>query len=158
MNRAAASVLLALLLVSACSGSDDKPEASPTEATETSAAAPAPAPASEPAPAPTKKADKPKVKTLSTAGRKCTELEETSREFPGHNLSMAIRGQYLQEVQEAQSLINGAGDGTKCIPEDGDFGPVTRDAVIAFQKKNGIVADGLVGKQTWDKLNSILID
>ena len=31
---------------------------------------------------------------------------------------------------------------------DGQFGPGTRDAVIAFQKKNGLDADGLAGEET----------
>lgn len=35
---------------------------------------------------------------------------------------------------------------------DGDFGVGTRNAVIAFQKKRGLSADGIVGKNTWRKL------
>ena len=31
---------------------------------------------------------------------------------------------------------------------DGQFGPGTRDAVIDFQKKNGLDADGLAGEET----------
>ena len=80
-------------------------------------------------------------------------LEESLRLFPGHNLSIANRGTHLRELQ---SMINGAGDGSKFIPEDGDFGPVTKQAVIAFQTKNGLVVDGLVGEQTWNQLNLIL--
>ena len=37
----------------------------------------------------------------------------------------------------------------------GTFGPKTEEAVKAFQKKNGLTADGVVGKNTWDKLNVI---
>lgn len=37
----------------------------------------------------------------------------------------------------------------------GIFGPKTEEAVKAFQKKNGLTADGVVGKNTWDKLNVI---
>ncbi len=55
-----------------------------------------------------------------------------------------------------QSMMNGAGDGSSCIPEDGDFGPVTRDAVKAFQTKNGLTVDGLVGEETWNQLNLLL--
>ena len=35
---------------------------------------------------------------------------------------------------------------------DGIFGTGTEKAVISFQKSNGLVADGIVGKNTWRKL------
>ena len=37
---------------------------------------------------------------------------------------------------------------------DGDYGNGTKKAVIAFQKKNGLSADGKVGPKTLEKLNS----
>ena len=38
---------------------------------------------------------------------------------------------------------------------DGIFGTGTEKAVISFQKNNGLVVDGIVGKNTWDKLLKI---
>lgn len=37
---------------------------------------------------------------------------------------------------------------------DGNFGPATQNAVIDFQKNNGLSPDGKVGPKTWAKLNS----
>lgn len=38
------------------------------------------------------------------------------------------------------------------ITVDGDFGPKTKAAVIAFQKSKRLTADGIVGKNTWGAL------
>ncbi|OUL20310.1 peptidoglycan-binding protein [Nostoc sp. T09] len=34
----------------------------------------------------------------------------------------------------------------------GNFGPLTRDALIAFQRNSGITADGIANQQTWNRL------
>ena len=39
---------------------------------------------------------------------------------------------------------------------DGKIGPSTRDAVKAFQKDHGLGSDGVVGRQTWEKLKVYL--
>lgn len=38
------------------------------------------------------------------------------------------------------------------IEVDGDFGPKTKAAVIDYQKKHGLTADGIIGPKTWEKL------
>ena len=39
---------------------------------------------------------------------------------------------------------------------DGKIGSATKDAVKAFQRDNGLEADGVVGRRTWDKLRAHL--
>jgi murein L,D-transpeptidase YcbB/YkuD len=39
---------------------------------------------------------------------------------------------------------------------DGKVGPATKDAVKAFQSDNGLTSDGVVGRQTWEKLKAYL--
>lgn len=39
-------------------------------------------------------------------------------------------------------------------PVDGRFGPMTRNAVMAFQGANGLTRDGIVGPKTWRALGS----
>ena len=37
---------------------------------------------------------------------------------------------------------------------DGKIGPGTRKAIKAFQQDNGLTADGVVGRETWKKLQA----
>jgi len=70
------------------------------------------------------------------------------------SLNMAIksvirtgsRGDY---VTLAQTKLNQKGMNLKV---DGIFGKNTKDAVVKFQKENGLVADGVIGPNTWNKL------
>ncbi len=41
------------------------------------------------------------------------------------------------------------------IPADGDFGPITADAVAKFQRQESLTADGIVGEQTWTALERV---
>jgi hypothetical protein len=59
------------------------------------------------------------------------------------------RGVYVAVLQDALNTL-GYNAGTI----DGVFGPQTRDAVMRFQRANGLVVDGIVGCNTWEKLTS----
>ena len=50
---------------------------------------------------------------------------------------------YLQQLLRKKGYL---------IIDDGDFGKLTLDAVIGFQRSCGLVADGIVEKNTWTKL------
>ena len=55
-------------------------------------------------------------------------------------------------VSAVQSQIHSRGDGANEITIDGSFGPLTNDAVRAFQTLLGLTVDGIVGPQTWNHL------
>lgn len=49
-------------------------------------------------------------------------------------------------VKELQGLLNRKG---YSLAVDGIFGTKTKNAVMDFQRKNGLIADGIVGPKTW---------
>jgi len=57
-------------------------------------------------------------------------------------LRMGMRG---AKVRELQSLLNRTG---AALTVDSDFGPTTKDALVIFQRKNGLKVDGLAGPET----------
>lgn len=57
------------------------------------------------------------------------------------------KGSRGNDVIDLQTKLN--------LQVDGIFGPITEEAVKEFQKANGIVADGIVGPETYSKLGSI---
>lgn len=56
-------------------------------------------------------------------------------------LKMGDTGEDVKTLQAALKIV-----------ADGDFGPATKEAVVAFQKKEKLYPDGIVGKNTWIKL------
>ena len=61
-------------------------------------------------------------------------------------------GSQGEKVWKLQERLQALGYYTDAV--DGQFGPGTRDAVIAFQKRNGLDADGLAGEETQKVLYS----
>jgi predicted amidohydrolase YtcJ/peptidoglycan hydrolase-like protein with peptidoglycan-binding domain len=68
---------------------------------------------------------------------------------PGTDWPVLQVGSQGPEVAALQYLLRHHGQD---IPADGQFGPVTQQAVKNFQSQNGLVADGMVGGQTWPAL------
>lgn len=69
----------------------------------------------------------------------------------GGNSIVLRRGSFGDAVRELQELLIAEGFD---ISIDNDFGPATELAVLMFQKKNNLVADGIVGRNTWLSLRS----
>ena len=65
----------------------------------------------------------------------------------GATLSQGSRGQEVIKLQQALK------DKGYDITVDGVYGAKTREAVIKFQKDNGLTPDGIAGANTLSKLN-----
>lgn len=66
---------------------------------------------------------------------------------PPATLRQGSRG---DDVKQLQALLNTKG---ASLDLDGEFGPVTKKAVMDFQKETGLGVDGIVGPQTWGALH-----
>ena len=55
------------------------------------------------------------------------------------------------EVRRLQEALNQCG---YSLEVDGQFGNATRQAVMDYQKNNGLAVDGIVGNNTWGSINS----
>ena len=62
------------------------------------------------------------------------------------------RGDKGPVVKYAQQLLMKAGYDLPKFGADGQYGAETVAAVKAFQKKNGLNQDGIIGQRTWAKL------
>jgi peptidoglycan hydrolase-like protein with peptidoglycan-binding domain/lysozyme family protein len=61
------------------------------------------------------------------------------------------QGERGADVRELQELLNAEG---ASLVVDGDFGPGTKAAVLAFQQEAGLTADGVVGPRTLTSLQA----
>jgi Putative peptidoglycan binding domain/Heterokaryon incompatibility protein Het-C len=67
------------------------------------------------------------------------------------------RGSRGERVRFLQRLLNdwlANPPGRAPLVLDGIFGPRTQAAVVAFQRRNGLPADGIVGSRTWNALQA----
>lgn len=67
---------------------------------------------------------------------------------PDPTIAIGAQGQLVLNIQRA--LVR---HGHK-VATDASFGALTKKAVIAFQRKMGLVPDGIVGQATWNALRS----
>ena len=75
----------------------------------------------------------------------------SSLEYP-EALRLGDENNYVSTLQYFLSVLSEFYDTIPSVPITGYFGELTQDAVIAFQRTAGLVADGIVGRRTWDEL------
>lgn len=83
-------------------------------------------------------------------------VEDISESYPGVPLRISSAG---NDVRTVQTRLNRISANYPAIPKisnpDGIFSTETEDAVIEFQRIFGLDADGVVGKATWYRIQSI---
>ena len=84
------------------------------------------------------------IKMLEDQLRRDSTMQEDSIEKPAAKSTP----KRIQQALKNAGLYKGK--------VDGKVGKRTRDAIKAFQRANGLNADGVVGSQTWAKLSAYL--
>ena len=82
------------------------------------------------------------------------KVKEETKEVNTVNIAMNVigKGDEGEQVKTLQRLLMALGYDLGSYGADGDFGAKTDTAVKAFQKKNKLDVDGIVGKDTWNKI------
>lgn len=75
------------------------------------------------------------------------------RPYPG--TPVGLNSPKRDHVRWIQARLNFAGKGKVRLDVDGEYGPLTEKAVIAFQKSHGLQGQGMCGPKTWPLLNAI---
>ena len=86
------------------------------------------------------------------AGYCSIDYDDKEKETVEVTVEMLKKGSKGDNVKALQILLIGYGFNCGKYGTDGDFGSATDEAVKAYQKKNELDVDGIVGKNTWNKL------
>ena len=78
--------------------------------------------------------------------------------FPGTNLVEGMTNEYVRVLQEFLSFIHQTYPDIPDVSATGYFGPITKNAVTAFQRRFGINPTGSVGAETWNAISDVYYD
>lgn len=67
-------------------------------------------------------------------------------------LSLGSSGEYVSQLQYMLNVLSNFIPEIPQVPQDGEYGINTRDAVLAYQRYAGLTPSGLVGAATWDSI------
>lgn len=87
-----------------------------------------------------------------------TQTPPQSAVYPGTALRLGSTGANVSRVQNWLNDISRVYTQIPTLNVDGRYGPATQSAVIVFQQINRLSADGVVGRQTWNRLYSVWQD
>lgn len=94
------------------------------------------------------------VKRLSELDSEGIRLEELPRQYEGQ-LSLGNSGDSVRVIQYYLDVISAYYDTIPPITVNGTFDEATDRAVRAFQQSFGLAVDGIVGRQTWQKMEDV---
>lgn len=78
--------------------------------------------------------------------------------YPGTILREGMTSEYIRVIQEYLTFIHNTLPEIPAVQTTGYFGPVTRSAVLAFQRYAGLPESGVVGAATWDAIAGLYSD
>ncbi len=99
-----------------------------------------------------------KISSLYTSVTRLAELNSEGTNLgigtvpPAAVLRQGSRGQDVITLQYLLDVISEYYPDVPAVAQDGIFGTGTKQAVTAFQRRMGLVADGIVGPATWNAL------
>ena len=93
-------------------------------------------------------------KSINSVGKTSNKSNKTTNSNNPTNEIEKCKQYVGGRCKELQEKLNACG--YNCGAVDGIFGQATYSALIKFQSENGLVADGLAGEMTFNKLNSII--
>lgn len=86
-----------------------------------------------------------------------TPAEPDNKEKPRlEGLPLLKEGAVGETVRAAQFLLNGRGASVGKWGADGEFGPMTKAAVLAYQRRNDLEANGEIGPEVWASLMGVM--
>lgn len=97
------------------------------------------------------------VKRLNELTGEGLTITEAQRVYP-NALVAGTAAEAVRTVQYYLSFLSFFFENIDFVPLTGVFDAETEKAVRAFQETYGLTADGIVGKQTWNKLTSVYND
>ena len=97
------------------------------------------------------------VKRLNELAGEGLTITEAQRVYP-NALVAGTAAEAVRTVQYYLSFLSFFFENIDFVPLTGVFDAETEKAVRAFQETYGLTADGIVGRQTWNKLTSVYND
>lgn len=76
----------------------------------------------------------------------------TTDTYPGTPLQLGSRGENVRKIQNWLNALSAVYPDVPAVNADGIFGPLTQNAVLSFQSRFNLTADGIVGRITWNRL------